>query len=106
MARIVQALTQPNKEYDQQIQQSFVRDVDSIVQKLNTTYQQDLKDEGRRRRHISLANSFVNKKVDLTTTSVTTLYTVPDATNSIIKSILVSEDSGKCRYYNSNYYRY
>ena len=45
MARIVQALTQPNKDYDQQIQQSFVRDVDSIVQKLNTTYQQDLKDE-------------------------------------------------------------
>ena len=45
MARIVQALTQPAKEYDQQIQQSFVRDVDIIVQKLNTTYQQDLKDE-------------------------------------------------------------
>ena len=45
MARIVQALTQPNKEYDQQIQQSFVRDIDSIVQKLNTTFQQDLKDE-------------------------------------------------------------
>ena len=46
MARIVQALTQPNKEYDQQIQQSFVRDVDSIVQKLNTSFQQDLKEEG------------------------------------------------------------
>jgi hypothetical protein len=45
MARIVQSLTQPNAEYDQQIQQSFVRDVDGIVQKLNTTYQQDLKDE-------------------------------------------------------------
>ena len=45
MARIVQSLTQPNREYDQQTQQSFVRDVDSIVQKLNTTYQQDLKDE-------------------------------------------------------------
>jgi len=41
-----------------------------------------------------LANSFVNKKVDLTTTSATTLYTVPDATTAIIKSILVSEDSG------------
>jgi len=41
-----------------------------------------------------LANSFVNKKVDLTTTSATTLYTVPTATTSIIKSILVSEDSG------------
>jgi hypothetical protein len=45
MARIVQSLTQPDREYDQQTQQSFVRDVDSIVQKLNTTFQQDLKDE-------------------------------------------------------------
>ncbi len=45
MARIVQSLTQPLEQYDQQVQQSFVRDVDSIVQKLNTTYQQELKDE-------------------------------------------------------------
>jgi len=41
-----------------------------------------------------LANTFVNKKVDLTTTSATTLYTVPSATTAIIKSILISEDSG------------
>ena len=41
-----------------------------------------------------MANSFVNKKVDLTTTSATTLYTVPSATTAVIKSILVSEDSG------------
>ena len=40
-----------------------------------------------------MANSFVNKKADLTSTSATTLYTVPDATTAIIKSILVSEDS-------------
>ena len=45
MARIVQVLTQPGEQYDQQLQQSFVRDVDSIVQKLNSTFQQDLKDE-------------------------------------------------------------
>ena len=45
MARIVQSLTQPIREYDQQIQQSFVRDVDSVVQKLNTSFQQDLKEE-------------------------------------------------------------
>ena len=45
MARIVQSLTQPLEKYDQRIQQSFVRDVDSIVQKLNTSFQQDLKDE-------------------------------------------------------------
>ena len=41
-----------------------------------------------------MANTFVNKKVDLTTTSATTLYTVPSATTAIIKSIIVSEDSG------------
>jgi len=45
MARIVQSLTQPATEYDEQIQQSFVRDIDSIVQKLNTTFQQDIKEE-------------------------------------------------------------
>ena len=41
-----------------------------------------------------MANSFVNKKVDLTSTSATTLYTVPDFSTAVIKSILVSEDSG------------
>ena len=41
-----------------------------------------------------MANSFVNKKVDLTSTSATTLYTVPSASTAVIKSILVSEDSG------------
>ena len=45
MARIVQSLTQPLEKYDQQIQPSFVRDVDSVIQKLNTSFQQDLKDE-------------------------------------------------------------
>jgi len=41
-----------------------------------------------------MANSFKNKKVDLTTTDVTTLYTVPTATTTVVKSILVSEDAG------------
>ena len=41
-----------------------------------------------------MANSFVNKKIDLTSTSATTLYTVPTATTAVIKSILVSEDTG------------
>ena len=45
MAKIVQALTQPGELYDQQLQQSFERDVDRIVQKINSTFQQDLKDE-------------------------------------------------------------
>ena len=41
-----------------------------------------------------MANTFVNKKKDLTSNSATILYTVPSATTAVIKSILVSEDSG------------
>ena len=41
-----------------------------------------------------MANNYKNAKLDLTSTSVTTLYTAPDATTSIVKSILVSEDTG------------
>jgi len=41
-----------------------------------------------------MANNYKNAKVDLTTTDATTLYTCPAATTGIIKSILVSEDSG------------
>ena len=41
-----------------------------------------------------MANSFINKKVDLTTTDNTTLYTVPAANTAVVKSLLVSEDAG------------
>jgi hypothetical protein len=41
-----------------------------------------------------MANLYKNAKVDLTTTNATTLYTCPTATTTIVKSILVSEDSG------------
>jgi hypothetical protein len=32
-----------------------------------------------------MANTFVNKKADLTSTSATTIYTVPSATTAVIK---------------------
>ena len=41
-----------------------------------------------------MANNFINKKADLTTTDLTTLYTVPSFKTSVVKSILVSEDAG------------
>ena len=41
-----------------------------------------------------MANTYTNAKVDLTSTSVTTLYTCATGTTAIFKSILVSEDSG------------
>ncbi len=39
-------------------------------------------------------NTFINAKKDLTSTDATTLYTCPSATTGIVKSILVSDDSG------------
>ena len=45
MAKIVQILTRPSREYSQDVADAQVRDLDSIIQKLNTTYQQELKDE-------------------------------------------------------------
>jgi hypothetical protein len=41
-----------------------------------------------------MANNYKNAKADLTTTGVTTLYTCPSATTALVKSILVSEDTG------------
>ena len=41
-----------------------------------------------------MANNYKNAKVDLSSTSATTLYTCPAATTSLVKSILVSEDTG------------
>jgi hypothetical protein len=54
MARITQVLTQPKKEYKQNVAESLNRDLSAVIQKLNSTYQQDLKDE------IESFNYFIN----------------------------------------------
>ena len=41
-----------------------------------------------------MAIEYKSKKVDLTTTNNTTIYTCPAETKAIIKSILISDDSG------------
>jgi len=41
-----------------------------------------------------MANNFKNAKADLSSTDNTTIYTCPSATQTIIKSILVNDDSG------------
>ena len=43
---------------------------------------------------LQVANVYKNAKVDFTTTDNTTVYTSPSNSRAIIKSILVSEDSG------------
>ena len=54
MAKIVQTFTRPSVEYDYTISESQARDIDGIINKLNTTYQQDLKDE------VEAENFFLN----------------------------------------------
>ena len=55
MAKIVQILTRPSNVYKQEVADAQVRDLDGIIQKLNTTYQQELKDE------MEAESFFVNK---------------------------------------------
>ena len=45
MAKIVQVITRPEQEYNLQVAEAQVRDLDAIVEKLNTTFQEELKDE-------------------------------------------------------------
>ena len=45
MAKIVQSLTRASDEYNADVAHSLVRDIDAIVQKLNTTFQEELKQE-------------------------------------------------------------
>ena len=41
MAKIVQVLTRPAPQYDLPTAEAQVRDLDAIVEKLNTTFQQE-----------------------------------------------------------------
>ena len=45
MSKIAQVITWPSEQYDYTVAEAQTRDLDAIVQKLNTTYQQELKDE-------------------------------------------------------------
>ena len=54
MAKIVQVLTRASKEYDVTVAESQVRDLDAIVEKLNTTFQEELKDD------VEAFNFFIN----------------------------------------------
>ena len=54
MAKIVQVLTRPSEQYDLPTAEAQVRDLDAIVEKLNTTFLQELKDE------VEAFNFFIN----------------------------------------------
>jgi|TARA_R100001530_G_scaffold86938_1_gene60555 hypothetical protein len=45
MAKIVQSLTRASQEYQEDVAQSLVRDLDAVLEKLNTSFQEELKQE-------------------------------------------------------------
>ena len=45
MAKITQALTRASPEYDQRTLQSLIRDLDAVINKLNTSFQDELRQE-------------------------------------------------------------
>ena len=54
MAKIVQVLTRPSEQYDLGTAEAQVRDIDAIIEQLNTTFQEELKEE------IEAFNFFIN----------------------------------------------
>ena len=54
MAKIVQVLTRASREYEIETAEAQVRDLDAIVEKLNTTFQEELKQE------VEAQNFFLN----------------------------------------------
>ena len=45
MAKIVQVITRASEEYKSDVAHSLVRDLDAILEKLNSTFQEELKQE-------------------------------------------------------------
>tara|TARA_A100000171_G_C2025620_1_gene93248 strand:+ start:74 stop:253 length:180 start_codon:yes stop_codon:yes gene_type:complete len=48
MAKITVVFTRPSKQYDQRVADALIRDLDGLVEKLNSTFQQDLREETQR----------------------------------------------------------
>ncbi len=54
MAKIVQVITRASEQYDAAVVHSLIRDLDGVIEKLNTTYQEEIKQE------IEAFNFFIN----------------------------------------------
>ena len=48
MAKVTLVFTRPSKQYDQKNADALIRDLDSLIEKLNSTFQQDLREEQQR----------------------------------------------------------
>ena len=97
MAKIPTArLNSAPEVYEQNEFNQLIEDLQDMIKILNSTYPKDQNDERERQVWFlggQMANIYKNAKLDLTTNTVTTLYSVPSDSRAIIKSILVSDDT-------------
>ena len=60
MAKITLVFTRPGKEYKQQDADALIRDLDGLIDRLNTTFQQDLREEQQKNSWFSSSSPGVN----------------------------------------------
>jgi len=60
MAKITLVFSRPGKEYKQQDADSLIRDLDGLIDRLNTTFQQDLKEESQKNQWFFSSSTGVN----------------------------------------------
>ena len=48
MAKVTLVFTRPSKQYEQRNADALIRDLDALIEKLNSTFQQDLREEQQR----------------------------------------------------------
>lgn len=96
MAKLLnQSLPIVGQEYDGATMQRALRDIEIALSDKELPLQVEGIDENNAITWFfsQMPTYYKNAKVDLTTTSVTTLYTAPAATTAIFKSLIVADDS-------------
>ena len=81
MAKIVQTLTRASEEYNQDVSQSLVRDLDAVLEKLNTTFQE-------------VNETYLIKSI-LVTAAGTPVVTVTNNSITAIKSVALTANQTK-----------
>ncbi len=98
MAKVVVRLPEPKEDYDESNQKQINRAVALIVEQLNSTFLDELKQETERftwfKSGSNMANIYKNANFDLTTTNVTDIYTVPSNSRAIIQNIHTANVGG------------
>ena len=95
MAKIVQSLTRASKEYEQRTFQSLVRDLDNVINKLNTTFQDEIKQEVEAKsfffRIMATVNLFKFFGVDnVTSTDPQTMFGTTDSVqNPLVNEVYI-----------------